>query len=322
MAPSFRARAGWVSAAADVGFCCRRGERPTHRTTGVYTTDQRSGRACAASRRLTSVPFVVGRPVACGLSIGSVAGVMIRPGWAGARSRAAGARQRVGTTTSSTMHPPPASLPTSDGSSTPLPCWHQLPLPAPVRSDDAQDLKPQTPKSRSGRSSSTGGAIPTGPARGPGTPPAARSPATAATPALPSPARGVSAGTSGPTGGRRVSASATRSPPSMSHPSQTTSSLTDGPAEHFRSCNKTRTSTRHAITHRGNRSRGGGRPSEEALPVLGRDRRRDDDCATPGDELLRRADLTATRATTIRGTAKGIWPWLAQLGQGRGGFYS
>jgi hypothetical protein len=44
--------------------------------------------------------------------------------------------------------------------------------------------------------------------------------------------------------------------------------------------------------------------------------------ALPGDELLRRADLTATRATTIRGTAKGIWPWLAQLGQGRGGFYS
>ena len=44
--------------------------------------------------------------------------------------------------------------------------------------------------------------------------------------------------------------------------------------------------------------------------------------ALPGDELLRRADLTATRAITIRGSAEGIWPWLAQLGQGRGGFYS
>jgi hypothetical protein len=71
------------------------------------------------------------------------------------------------TTTSSMVHPLPASPPTSDGSSTPLPSWHQLPLPAPARSDDAQDLKPQTPKGGSGRSSSTGGAIPTRPARGP-----------------------------------------------------------------------------------------------------------------------------------------------------------
>jgi hypothetical protein len=31
--------------------------------------------------------------------------------------------------------------------------------------------------------------------------------------------------------------------------------------------------------------------------------------ALPGDELLRRADLTATRAITIRATAEGIWPW-------------
>ena len=31
--------------------------------------------------------------------------------------------------------------------------------------------------------------------------------------------------------------------------------------------------------------------------------------ALPGDELLRRADLSATRAITIRGTAEGIWPW-------------
>jgi hypothetical protein len=42
----------------------------------------------------------------------------------------------------------------------------------------------------------------------------------------------------------------------------------------------------------------------------------------PGDELMARADLTATRAITIdTGTAE-VWPWIAQLGQGRGGFYS
>ena len=42
----------------------------------------------------------------------------------------------------------------------------------------------------------------------------------------------------------------------------------------------------------------------------------------PGDELMRRADLTATRAITIRADADAVWPWIAQLGQGRGGFYS
>ena len=42
----------------------------------------------------------------------------------------------------------------------------------------------------------------------------------------------------------------------------------------------------------------------------------------PGDELVPAADLTATRAVTVRASADGVWPWLAQLGQGRGGFYS
>jgi hypothetical protein len=42
----------------------------------------------------------------------------------------------------------------------------------------------------------------------------------------------------------------------------------------------------------------------------------------PGDELMPRVDLTATRAVTIRATADAVWPWIAQLGQGRGGFYS
>jgi hypothetical protein len=44
--------------------------------------------------------------------------------------------------------------------------------------------------------------------------------------------------------------------------------------------------------------------------------------ALPGDELMPHADLTATRAVTVRAPADGVWPWIAQLGQGRGGFYS
>jgi hypothetical protein len=42
----------------------------------------------------------------------------------------------------------------------------------------------------------------------------------------------------------------------------------------------------------------------------------------PGDELLGAADLTATRAASVRAGADVVWPWIAQLGQGRGGFYS
>ncbi len=41
-----------------------------------------------------------------------------------------------------------------------------------------------------------------------------------------------------------------------------------------------------------------------------------------GDELIGKADLIATRAITIRASADQVWPWIAQLGQGRGGFYS
>ncbi len=44
--------------------------------------------------------------------------------------------------------------------------------------------------------------------------------------------------------------------------------------------------------------------------------------ALPGDELVPDADLTATRAVTVEAGVDGVWPWIAQLGQGRGGFYS
>jgi hypothetical protein len=42
----------------------------------------------------------------------------------------------------------------------------------------------------------------------------------------------------------------------------------------------------------------------------------------PGDDLIVSPDLTATRAITVRASADQVWPWIAQLGQGRGGFYS
>lgn len=42
----------------------------------------------------------------------------------------------------------------------------------------------------------------------------------------------------------------------------------------------------------------------------------------PGDELIVRPDVTFTRAVTIRAKPADIWPWLVQIGQGRGGYYS
>ena len=46
------------------------------------------------------------------------------------------------------------------------------------------------------------------------------------------------------------------------------------------------------------------------------------DAALPGDDLIDNPDLTATRAITVGASAEQVWPWIAQLGQGRGGFYS
>lgn len=42
----------------------------------------------------------------------------------------------------------------------------------------------------------------------------------------------------------------------------------------------------------------------------------------PGDELLADADIVTTRAITIDTGADAIWPWLVQLGPGRGGAYT
>ncbi|WP_448811412.1 SRPBCC family protein [Agromyces bauzanensis] len=42
----------------------------------------------------------------------------------------------------------------------------------------------------------------------------------------------------------------------------------------------------------------------------------------PGDDLLPAPDLEATRAISIDAAPADVWPWIAQLGQNRGGFYS
>lgn len=42
----------------------------------------------------------------------------------------------------------------------------------------------------------------------------------------------------------------------------------------------------------------------------------------PGDRLLAWSNLTATRAVSIDARPEQVWPWIAQIGQNRGGFYS
>jgi hypothetical protein len=42
----------------------------------------------------------------------------------------------------------------------------------------------------------------------------------------------------------------------------------------------------------------------------------------PGDEEVSQANYQSTRAITIRAQPASIWPWLVQMGQGRGGLYS
>ena len=42
----------------------------------------------------------------------------------------------------------------------------------------------------------------------------------------------------------------------------------------------------------------------------------------PGDELLSDPDILSTRAVTIDAPAAAIWPWIVQMGPGRGGAYT
>ncbi|MFQ5592996.1 MAG: hypothetical protein ACE5HA_02485 [Anaerolineae bacterium] len=42
----------------------------------------------------------------------------------------------------------------------------------------------------------------------------------------------------------------------------------------------------------------------------------------PGDDLIPHPSTESTRSITINASATAIWPWLVQMGQGRGGLYS
>ena len=44
--------------------------------------------------------------------------------------------------------------------------------------------------------------------------------------------------------------------------------------------------------------------------------------ALPGDELIGSARYRTTHAVTIDAPVERVWPWVVQLGQGRGGMYS
>jgi hypothetical protein len=50
----------------------------------------------------------------------------------------------------------------------------------------------------------------------------------------------------------------------------------------------------------------------------------DEDFSTPlpGDELVPDPGIESTRAITVNAPVEEVWPWLAQIGQDRGGFYS
>ena len=43
--------------------------------------------------------------------------------------------------------------------------------------------------------------------------------------------------------------------------------------------------------------------------------------AMPGDDLVSNPTFVATRAITIRGRPEDIWPWIAQMGFDRAGYY-
>jgi hypothetical protein len=53
----------------------------------------------------------------------------------------------------------------------------------------------------------------------------------------------------------------------------------------------------------------GARPAETTRPL-------------PGDDLVPHPKIENTRTVTVQATPADIWPWLVQLGQGRGGLYS
>ena len=65
-----------------------------------------------------------------------------------------------------------------------------------------------------------------------------------------------------------------------------------------------------------------------ATPVIGRERLRWGTVGTeavdplPGDALVRDPNWSHTLGVPVDATAEAVWPWIAQIGQGRGGFYT
>ncbi len=43
---------------------------------------------------------------------------------------------------------------------------------------------------------------------------------------------------------------------------------------------------------------------------------------SPGDDMIPKPKWQYTNAITVRKGVESVWPWLVQIGQGRGGFYS
>lgn len=46
------------------------------------------------------------------------------------------------------------------------------------------------------------------------------------------------------------------------------------------------------------------------------------DPSSPGEDLIPNPNWGYTHAVTIAATTEEVWPWIMQIGQGRGGFYS
>ena len=46
------------------------------------------------------------------------------------------------------------------------------------------------------------------------------------------------------------------------------------------------------------------------------------ECSLPGDDGVPQPRLQSTRVVTVTAPAAQVWPWLMQMGQGRGGLYS
>lgn len=60
------------------------------------------------------------------------------------------------------------------------------------------------------------------------------------------------------------------------------------------------------------------RPRQARWGATGEEGRR----SLPGDDVIPHPRVETTRAITIAASPDAVWPWIAQMGQGRGGFYA